>query len=115
MDVIHQMALFFLVLVVVPFCEKVLSEEDEIVGTTHFIDDDEHPLFQYSDAVMHRVCFQKWDQRAAFVAAYNNSIMGYVHRMRPDGVIRKRFLFWFPCAVIDLIAKAESWLKWRSD
>lgn len=92
-------------------CEKVISEEDEIVATTHFIDDDEHPLFLYSDTVMYRVCLQKWDRRAEFVAAYKNSIMGDVHRIRTDGVLREPFLFWFPRAVIDLIAKAESRLK----
>jgi hypothetical protein len=93
-------------------CGEVLANDDDMVGTTHFIGDPDHPLFPYSDSMMHRACFIKWEHRAAFVAAYNAE-MGRDHHMRVDGTIRERFLFWFPRAVIDKIADVESWFRRR--
>ena len=93
-------------------CGKVLAEDDDLVGTTHFISDRDHPLFPYSDSLMHRACFLKWEHRAAFVAAYNAE-KGHVHRMRSDGTIRDRFLFWIGGAIIDKIATVESWFRRR--
>src|SRR5688572_4329473 len=95
-------------------CGEVLTASDDMVGTTHFIGDPHHPLFAYSDALMHRACFLKWEHRAAFVAAYNAG-MGHVHPMRSDGTIRDRFLFWIGDTVIDKIATVESWFRRRRD
>src|SRR4051794_30455085 len=107
------MALFAPGITTCSLCGEVLAEADEMVGTTHFIGDHDHPLFAYSDTLMHRACFLKWENRAAFVAAYNSE-MGDMHHMRADGTIRERFLFWFPRAVIDKIAGVVAWFRRRS-
>jgi hypothetical protein len=97
-----------------PLCGEIIAEgDDDLVSTSHFIGDHEHPLYPYSDAVMHRACFLKWEQRAAYVAAYNADARD--DYMRADGTIGERFLFWFPRAVIDKIFAVESWFRRRPD
>lgn len=90
-------------------CGKMLLEDiendDNVVGTTCFISNPDDPLFPYSDSLMHRDCFRKWEHRAGFVAAYNASDMKDVHYMGSDGVIRERILLWFPIAVMEIIAR----------
>lgn len=87
-------------------CGEVLAEHDDVVATSHFIGDPDHPLFPYSDAAMHRACFLRWEHRAAFIQAYNSEPG---HHMRADGTIREPFLSWLGGAVIDKIASVESW------
>ena len=65
------MALFDPGLTPCALCGEILVGSDDLVGTTYFIGDPTHPLFPYSDALMHRGCFLRWEHRAAFVAAYN--------------------------------------------
>jgi hypothetical protein len=65
------MALFAVGLTRCALCGQVLDEGDSYVATTHFIADSGHPLYQYSDAIMHRACFLRWERRPAFVEAYN--------------------------------------------
>lgn len=93
-------------------CGEILAEGEDMVGTTHFLGDREHPLYRYSDALMHRACFLKWEHRAAFVAAYNAE-MGDQSYMRGDGTIRDPTLFRIGGAVIDKIAAIEAWLRAR--
>jgi hypothetical protein len=106
------MALFAPDITTCALCGEVLAEADDMVGTSHFIGDRDHPLFAYSDALMHRACFLTWEHRVAFVAAYNAE-MGRDNHMRADGTIRERFLFWFPRAVLDKVAALESWFRRR--
>jgi len=92
-------------------CGDVLPDDDDLVGTTHFIGDPAHPLYRYSDALMHRTCFLRWDRRAAFVAAYNAEMGSVGHYMLPDGRIRERLPGRILGFVIDRIAAVESWLR----
>ena len=52
-------------------CDKTLQPEDDVVSTTHFIVDDKHHLWRYSDSGMHRSCFLKWQHKDEFKELYN--------------------------------------------
>ena len=74
-------------------CAMVLKEGDDLVATSHFIADQQNPLWRYSDAAMHRHCFLAWDQRQRFVDTYNAAVGpitwgdGTYHQMTDDGRI----------------------------
>src|SRR5215471_19281755 len=51
-------------------CGQTLLAEQEIVDTPRFIADRNDPLWRFSDAAMHRTCFDAWEHRAEFVAKY---------------------------------------------
>ena len=74
-------------------CGNVVIESDEIVATSHFIADEDDPLWRFSDSAMHRPCFLGWDQRAEFVAKFNGIVGGMTfrngsyHQMESDGAI----------------------------
>src|SRR5262245_49615382 len=76
-------------------CERVLSEGDDIVATSHFIGDPYDRLWRYSDAGMHRACLLAWDDRTAFIARYNSIFgpmvwgNGMSDRMEEDGRITR--------------------------
>jgi len=65
------MALFFPGQTTCALCDGVLTERDYLVGTSHFIAEGDHPLWRFSDAVMHRACFLVWERRKTFVARFN--------------------------------------------
>ena len=74
-------------------CGVVLNEEDDMVATTHFIADQNDPLWQFSDSAMHRSCFLEWEHKLSFVKKYNDTIgiitwgNGTYHHMEDDGNI----------------------------
>ena len=74
-------------------CGVVINKGDDIIATTHFIADQDDPLWRFSDSAMHRSCFLGWDQRQAFVRKYNETTgaitwgNGTYHRMEDDGHI----------------------------
>lgn len=74
-------------------CGEVLMTGHAIVATPHFIPDQSHPLWRYSDSAMHYDCFQQWPHREAFVAEYNRTMgqlvsgNGSQHTMQADGTI----------------------------
>lgn len=74
-------------------CGSALERDDDIVATSHFISDPADPLWQFSDAGMHRSCFLAWDLRATFVERFNVSASkivfanGTSHQMAEDGTI----------------------------
>lgn len=76
-----------------PLCGNVIMDGDEIVATSHFIADSNDPLWEFSDAGMHRSCFLTWDQREAFVAKFNQLVGrktfsdGTYDQMESDGMI----------------------------
>lgn len=76
-----------------PLCGDVIAKGDELVATSHFIESPSHPLWRYSDAAMHEVCFQRWEYREAFVAEFNRTFGATVwgngtrHIMAADGSI----------------------------
>src|SRR4051794_10892077 len=79
------MALFLIGLTRCALCGEVLEDDDDShVATTAFIADTAHPLYRYSDAIMHRTCFLRWEHRAALVEAHNAS-PGGGPKMRADG------------------------------
>ena len=67
------MALFAVGFTRCALCGEALGggDDDSHVATTHFVADSGHPLYRYSDTVMHRACFLRWEHRSAFVEAYN--------------------------------------------
>ena len=75
-----------------PRCDLVIGQDDQIVGTSHFIADAADPLWRFSDAAMHKRCFLGWDQRGAFVEKFNQTVSGITrgdayHHMNDDGTI----------------------------
>ena len=88
-------------------CGVVLTDDDDHVGTSHFIGDHNHPLYRYSDTLMHRECFLRWDHRAEFVDAYN-AVMRRHHWMGPDGTIKDPLWFRLFISVVDKISEVES-------
>jgi hypothetical protein len=79
-----------------PLCSQVISKGDQIVSTSHFIEDEADPLWAYSDAALHRVCFLNWPQRGTFISRFNEvsrTIMssdGKWQEMDSDGSISVR-------------------------
>lgn|GEM_PF-1155570 len=73
-----------------PLCHAVIAEGDAYVATTAFIHDPADPLWPYSDAAIHTVCFQSWPLRPDFVAAYNAAAAraNLPNRMTPEGRLR---------------------------
>ena len=53
-----------------PLCNQLSGDDADCIATSHFIGDDAHPLWRYSDAVIHRRCFSGWKDRHAFVEKY---------------------------------------------
>ena len=74
-------------------CEDVISADDDIVATSHFIADPKDSLWQYSDGAFHRRCFSTWERREEFVRRYNEVAgptvfgNGKRHYMQDDGTI----------------------------
>lgn len=52
-------------------CGQIISGTDEIVMFPHFIWDEAHPLWRFSDSAMHQQCFTDWDKAEQFRAIYN--------------------------------------------
>ena len=72
-------------------CGAILSEGDDIVLFPHFIWDEAHPLWRFSDSGMHRSCFTSWDHaeqfRAMFSKAWPKLVPNHPREIRPDGSI----------------------------
>jgi len=72
-------------------CGRTLLDGDDVVLFPHFIPDDAHPLWRFSDSAMHRVCFQDWGSAADFRAEFNREwpklVPAHPRRMLPDGSI----------------------------
>ncbi len=76
-------------------CGTVLIDGDDLVATSHFIADEDDPLWRFSDSAMHRRCFLAWELRQRFIDMYNERVgsitwgNGTFHSMTDDGTIRK--------------------------
>jgi hypothetical protein len=72
-------------------CGAVIDDGADWVGTPHFIQDDAHPLWRFSDSAMHRACFVGWEHADEFRALYdvlwNKLVPGHPRRMLSDGAI----------------------------
>ncbi|MBN8738536.1 MAG: hypothetical protein J0H86_03440 [Xanthomonadaceae bacterium] len=51
-------------------CAEVLVAGQRIVASPHFIQNQSHPLWRYSDSAMHEDCFRQWPHREEFIAEY---------------------------------------------
>jgi hypothetical protein len=75
-------------------CDLVISENDQIVATSHFIADAADPLWRFSDSAMHERCFLGWDQRELFIEKFNQIVSetrgDTYHHMNDDGTIVSR-------------------------
>ena len=87
------MALIFLGKTECSLCSSIIGADEDIVSTSHFIGQQDDPLWRFSDSAMHRSCFLAWDQRAKFVEKFNRTVEwitfgnGTYHRMEEDGSI----------------------------
>jgi len=79
------MALFFPGITECSICGVVVNEDDNYFGTTHFIPDDSHHLWRFSDSIMHKECFRKWPHKDEFVLLHNEA--GAYHRMNDQGTV----------------------------
>lgn len=74
-------------------CGEVLVAGQRIVASPHFIQNQSHPLWRYSDSAMHEDCFRQWPHREEFIAEYNRTMEqiawgnGSRHAMQADGTI----------------------------
>ncbi|AVP96820.1 hypothetical protein C7S18_06215 [Ahniella affigens] len=55
-------------------CGNLLVDGDDIVSTMHFVHDQAHPFWRFSDSGMHQRCFIDWPQREAFRQLHNQAI-----------------------------------------
>jgi hypothetical protein len=71
-------------------CGSIFAASDDVVMFPHFIRDQAHPLWRFSDSAMHHACFADWDQREQFRGIYNevSTIMpNHPREMQPSGTI----------------------------
>lgn len=85
------MAIIFLGKSDCALCKRVLAASDQIAMFPPFIADTTHPLRHFSDSAMHQECFDAWEHRSEFVAAYNSlwtkAVPNHPRVMLPNGSI----------------------------
>jgi hypothetical protein len=52
-------------------CGAAIRPDEDALITPDFLADATDPLWRFTDAPMHRVCFLVWDQRKVFIARFN--------------------------------------------
>jgi hypothetical protein len=52
-------------------CGRILARGEEVVATPHFMRDESHPLWRFSDSAMHRSCFVAWEHAGEFRSLFN--------------------------------------------
>lgn len=57
------MALVELGRTICPICDTPIERPEDYVAFPHFIDDENDPLWPYSDSAIHRWCFATWPLR----------------------------------------------------
>jgi len=74
-----------------PRCNQLLREGEDILGFPHFIHDQSHPLWDFSDSSMHKECFLNWEKAGEFRDLYNELwpklVPQHPRRMHNDGEI----------------------------
>jgi len=60
-------------------CGQPINSWEEWIAFPHFIEDEEDPLWPYSDAVFHRSCFESWPHREEFLARFKDSRLSSQH------------------------------------
>lgn len=85
------MALFLVGKSECPLCSEVIASAGQARVFPAFIEDRNHPLWQFSDSAIHVQCFMQWPHRAAFVQAHNDYFALHYRGSRvmgPDGIIQ---------------------------
>ena len=67
------MALIFLGKTKCALCGKILIDGDEIIGIPP-ISDIAHPLYEYFDTGMHKLCHNTWDKKDEIQTAVSKEI-----------------------------------------
>ncbi len=57
-------------------CRDILWPDEDIIATTHFIEDSRDPLWEFSDSGMHRRCYELWEHRDEFTHRYRSTLGG---------------------------------------
>ena len=52
-------------------CQTVIEDGQAWVGTPHFLTDEKHHLWKFSDSAMHQSCFQAWEHKEEYRRLYN--------------------------------------------
>ncbi len=52
---------------VCPLCRRAIDGPEDFIGFPHFIEDEEDPLWIYSDAAFHKSCFDTWSRKEEFL------------------------------------------------
>ena len=85
------MAIIFHGLSTCAVCNGILQKDEVVLGFPHFIVDDKHPLWRFSDSAMHKACFATWvsaeDFRAAFNTLWPLLMPNHKQEMQADGTI----------------------------
>jgi hypothetical protein len=72
-------------------CGDVITDGHDIVSTPHFLWDEAHPLWRFSDSGMHQRCFAGWEHAAEFRDTFNELwpklMPSNPREMLPDGSI----------------------------
>lgn len=72
-------------------CGVIMARADDIVMFPHFIWDETHPLWRFSDSAMHSRCFADWSEAEQFRRIYNETwptiMPNHPREMQPDGTI----------------------------
>jgi hypothetical protein len=72
-------------------CQEIIEDGQAWVGTAHFIQDDKHPLWRFSDSAMRQVCFRTWEHAEEYRKLYNeiwpNMVPHHPREMLEDGSI----------------------------
>jgi hypothetical protein len=74
-------------------CGEVIDTMDGCVATPAFVERQSDPMWQFSDAPMHRECFANWERRSEFVQAFNTHYAKHYRGMpvmMPNGAIEDR-------------------------
>lgn len=72
-------------------CNLVLDEVEPWVAFPHFIVDETHPLWRFSDSGVHRSCFASWPNASEFRKLFNATwpqlVPNVPREMLEDGLI----------------------------
>jgi hypothetical protein len=107
-------------------CGQPLTEP--LYATSHFIEDQSHDLYRFSDAAMHWDCYANWPQQARFASMYFDSCVKmfetdrWLHYWRvlwrsegvlvQYGVSSDKILISLRRTGTDISIPREKWLRW---
>lgn len=57
-----------------PLCGLEITETEESLDYAHFIEDPNDEFYEFSGASFHKVCFQPWNKKNAFLKRFEKFI-----------------------------------------